>query len=264
MEMTGTEVAAIDLAGTVGSWTAMAPLPSARDRLAAIAYQGRIYVVGGSDDNGFLDEVLIGQIGSDGHVAQWATGPRLPAGRQSCTLAVDSGWLYVLGGRVGATYQTQVLGAPIGAGGQLGSWVTLASGFTVDRVEHASVNDRGFLTVLGGYDYSGYLDSVEQAAAAAGPSLGTWSGLTPLPFPYAGQGAVATRGFVFLLGGITTAAGTDNRVWFTRRQQDGSLGPWQGNTQLPLAVRYAAAFAYHGSLYVLAGHNPQVYSGALQ
>src|SRR5205823_5996718 len=53
-------------AGTVGTWTALPSLPSARGGLAAVAYAGIVYAIGGTSSAGLLDEVWYAQLRAGG------------------------------------------------------------------------------------------------------------------------------------------------------------------------------------------------------
>ena len=79
--------------------TAERYLPAPRFDGAAATLGGRVYYVGGRDDN-FRprDEVYV----YDPHIRRWTLGPPLPAPRASCRAVVHRGELVVVGGTVAA------------------------------------------------------------------------------------------------------------------------------------------------------------------
>ena len=92
------------------------PLPAPRFDGAAATLGGKIYYVGGRDDN-FRPraEVYV----YDPHVEQWTSGPPLPEPRGSCRAVVHRGELVVVGG----TVTTPPRSAPIALRG--GAWTPL-------------------------------------------------------------------------------------------------------------------------------------------
>ena len=92
------------------------PLPAPRFDGAAATLGGKIYYVGGRDDN-FRPraEVYV----YDPHVERWTSGPPLPEPRGSCRAVVHRGELVVVGG----TVTTPPRSAPIALRG--GAWTPL-------------------------------------------------------------------------------------------------------------------------------------------
>ena len=121
-------VATLAANGAIGTWTTTAPLPAARSRLAAATDGAHIFVVGGGSaaDGGTPcePEVLVGTIGPDGAIVDWAKTGQVYAGA-SPAVAVFAKKLYILGGfgcAGGASKQVQI--AEIQANGILGAFTT--------------------------------------------------------------------------------------------------------------------------------------------
>jgi len=79
------------------AWTRLAPLPVARDHLAAAALAGRLYAIGGrlgGDYGRNLSRVDI----YDPRTDRWEEGPALGTARSGHAAAVVGGRLVVLGG----------------------------------------------------------------------------------------------------------------------------------------------------------------------
>jgi len=85
-------------AGTcrAGTWSSVAAMPTARDRLAAVAgADGRIYAIGGVSSTGASNAVEI----YDPNMDSWTTGAPMPTPRFELAAALGSdGKIYVVGG----------------------------------------------------------------------------------------------------------------------------------------------------------------------
>jgi N-acetylneuraminic acid mutarotase len=76
------------------TWATKAPLPSARTRASAATVNGKIYVIGGTDDVVDLDEVQLYDPSSD----KWTAKTPMPTARSGSAVAVVNGRIYVIGG----------------------------------------------------------------------------------------------------------------------------------------------------------------------
>jgi hypothetical protein len=120
-------VGVLDLAS--GSWSEAPPLPEGRAYASAVAHEGRIFVVGGTDGRNTapLDRVYVSEHDSTGAITGWRVAGALAGARWggAAFVLVRDGtpYVFVTAGHVGMTLGTQVLRAPIGNDGTLGEFV---------------------------------------------------------------------------------------------------------------------------------------------
>ena len=153
-------VARINADGTLGSWTATTALPSGRHSHGAAAFNGYMYVAGGSASFtpgvAQLADVFVAPIASDGTLGAWTTTTPLPTGRAKIGVAAVGGHLYALGGFDGSAYALpNSVTAPITANGTIGGWsetqaVPISPGFYA----YGLVVVDGAVITTGGYAYS--------------------------------------------------------------------------------------------------------------
>jgi hypothetical protein len=88
--------------GVVSAFTATTPLPTARYALAAVADQGFVYILGGADQTGYLNEVWVARVLSDGTLGAWSrtTDMSTPRAFFPAVVTADHGVL-VSGGQPG-------------------------------------------------------------------------------------------------------------------------------------------------------------------
>jgi hypothetical protein len=131
-------------------------------------------------------------------------------------------------------------------------------------VAFAQFATTGFVYAVGGAAAGGTpVASVSYAAVAANGAIGAWTATTPLPvalaFPAAVAAtqrntAVASNGFLYAVGGATSAAGAPvATVYRAPIATDGTVGAWTTTSALPAPARSVAAFIQYGSMYVFGG-----------
>src|ERR1700678_3027228 len=91
-----------------------------------------------------------------------------------------------------------------------------------------------------------------------------WTTTTPLPNGgYAGPAVAYWNGFLYEAGGLGTngimhslgseADADATNVYYAQTFGDGTIGPWQAGTPLPVPLFYATGLAVNGYFYVLGG-----------
>lgn len=201
-------VAPINADGSVGEWSTTTGLPSARFLPSSIAYNGFLYVIGGTDSNTNFTDVLVVPISSDGAVGTWTTSAALPSGRYGHSTMAHNGFLYAIGGYDDINTLNDVLMAPMNANGAIGAWVSTAA-LSSGLRHHSSIAHNGFIYVLGGLDRNFVCPSNTQVAsidADAGDAnqmsnllRGTYSHLVDLQSDSPGRSII--------LNGLTSSGG---------------------------------------------------------
>ena len=153
-------VARINADGTLGNWTPTTPIPSGRHSHGAAAFNGFMYVAGGtvSFTPGVtqLTEVYVAPIGTNGTLGDWTTTTPLPTGRAKLSVLALGGHLYSFGGFDGSALALpNSVVAPIDANGGIGAWseteaLPVSPGFYASGVVVAEDS----VITTGGYAYS--------------------------------------------------------------------------------------------------------------
>jgi hypothetical protein len=144
---------------------------------------------------------------------------------------------------------------------------SLPSAVSGAGVAFAQIGTAGYVYVVGGAAAGGApVTTVSYASVAASGTLSAWMPTTALPtaleFPAAvaatqNNSAVITAGFLYVLGGATSAAGAPvATVYRAPLTANGSLGSkWDTltATPLPTKLRSVGAAIVYGSLYVVGG-----------
>ncbi|MET0779604.1 MAG: hypothetical protein ABWY71_02095, partial [Candidatus Saccharimonadales bacterium] len=214
--LASTERATINGVGTLAAWAADTSLGAGNERsgLDATAYNGFMYVTGGSNTAGTAQTtVYYSAINSGtGVLGAWTSNAnQFPTGRSGHILVTYGSTMYILGGFDGTNYLLDVQYAPIAANGSVGTWndgtklpqpVRQGAGFAAN----------GYLYVFGGRSAvntcteNTYVAPINGFLVTTGTStgLGIWS-QTAVSFPSSttryGLAAAYDNGRAYLLGG---------------------------------------------------------------
>ena len=250
--------------GTLGAWQAASPMPEflGLGMHAAAAYNGRLYVLGGTNLLGPRNVVYFSGVNTDGTLTGWQPTTPMPQKVGAHSAAVYGGRIYVTGGlarSIGATAITY--SAPINADGTVGAWRD-ETPLPSTLFGHKSFARADRLFVLGGsaapylYGDAGVpadaiSSQVYAAAINADGTLGAWQAQEPLPAQMDFFALVDTEKSVYLLGGFD--GGVLNSVHFSPIAADGTLGAWQALQALPQNLLSLAAVATPDYLYSIGG-----------
>ena len=187
------------------TWAAKRSMPTTRARMAAVTFDGMIYVFGGAERRGgkVLDavEVFNPEAGERG---AWKKLAKLPTALAATTATVVGDKIYVIGGwdrgaqkeAFGTVFEydpkedefDQKRDMPTPRGG-LGAAVL-----------------QGKIYAIGGWNFEEILDTVE----VYDPATDTWEAKKPMPIKRALFGATTLSGRVFAIGGLATFSDNQN------------------------------------------------------
>lgn len=260
------QYAKISSDGSSSSWNTTSSLPTTRDFFSAIAYNGYMYVVGGTGPSGTLSDVQYAKINTDGTLGSWSTTSSLVTAVVGYGEVVHNGFIYILGGGNGAgSYYATVQYAQINADGSLGSWQTTTS-FTNGRNYLGAIAYNGRVYILGGWNGSTDYNDVQYASFNTDGSLGSWQTTTSFPYARDSHSVVAYNGYIYVLGGTNSGNSTYyHDVQYASVNANGSLGAWNGaGTSFSTGRAGFGAQVVNGSLFVLGGYTGSTYLGDVQ
>lgn len=204
--------------GTPGYWYQDTALSNARSYFGAVAYNNRMYLLGGLTTSSTVlssNTVQYADINPMGTLTAWSTSgmSALGTARYGLTAQVYNDTLYAIGGNatLGGTPVSTVEYAKLNSDGSMNSWVTTSSMVTSGRLTLGG----SFSTIYGGYVYitggcttvnaSGYCTSiandVQLASINADGSLAEWNTIIGLSNDRFGHTLIGWQGGLYRLGG---------------------------------------------------------------
>ncbi len=239
------------------TWTASTSMSQNRSDAKAVAYNGYMYILGGSVAPGFtvdLNTVIYAPIDpTTGALGAWTESPSVFANaRYFHAAAAYNGYLYVSGGRNGAGARyNDIQYSKINTDGSIGAWAasTVLPG---NRTGGGLVAMEGFMYYLGGYDGTAYYATAHYAPIKADGTVGAWTATTSFTTGRYNFGVTNYNGYIYVMGG-TTAAGSVATVHYAKVKSDGTLEAWQAGTSTLQVITTAPLVALNGYLYTYGG-----------
>jgi N-acetylneuraminic acid mutarotase len=223
-----------------GSWTSGLPdMPNARFALAAAAGpDGRIYAIGGDNNNGIVQTVDVYDPASN----SWSTAAPLPTGRDFLAAAAGrDGRIYAIGGiSAGKSNKVEVYDPFTNI------WSTAATLPTPRFALAAAAGPDGRIYAIGGRELSAKGNEVE----VYDPVSNSWSTAAPMPTPRWDLAAVAgPDGRIYAIGGQgLSAEGNEVEVY------DPASNSWSTAAPMPTPrFNLAAAVGPDGRIYAIGG-----------
>ena len=175
------------------AWEQKANAPAGRARMAGVAANGKIYVIGGTTNvGGGQTDLAIYDPATD----KWEKGPDLIERRWSASAGAVNGKIYAIGGFRKQVHWDEIVEEYDPATNQ---W-TRKQDLPTPRHEVSP-----FAPTVGGkiYMIGGNIDNgVSPAVEAYDPATDTWAAAKKLPAPAMGISATAAKGKIYVFGGV--------------------------------------------------------------
>lgn len=220
---------------------------TSRADLAATAYNGYLYILGGYNANtgNYYNDVQYVAINDDCTLGTWSSTSSFDTSgnaRGGISATIHNGYMYVTGGKRNSTDFDTVRYAPINPDGTVGSWSdTTKLPAALNR--HRTIISGNRMYLLGGTQLA--LPNVNNGATtgsrptgagsanvyfatiASDGTLGTWQQTADMPVDLYEFGATAYGGYIYTAGGFTSSGtGTSGSYYYARINTDGTLTNW--------------------------------------
>jgi N-acetylneuraminic acid mutarotase len=252
--------------GVEDSWTTLEPMPTARSGHGVAVVDGKIYAIGGKNEEGVLNITEK----YDPVTNEWTYKTSMPTARSDFGIAVYQNRIYVIGGSIGSGTvwgESLLTGATEVYDTETDTWETKTSMPTPRQSLEANiVSDKIYL--LGGVRIvNGLLYLEFDENEVYDPATDSWTTKAPLPNAVWGYSSAVIDDKIYLIGGGNKTSGgagayaspvTLNQIY------NPETDTWSFGKSVPTGLWYAGAGATSGVLapkriYVLGGVNYSVY-----
>jgi N-acetylneuraminic acid mutarotase len=197
------QMATVAADGSLSAWSDETALPSARAYQSVVAYAEYLYLIGGKDASGYLDDVWYTYIYPDGRLgSSWTKSDfTLPEGRAAAAAFILDGRMYLAGGEGSNGLSDQLLSSKIWRDGEPGLWAPEANALPAARMGASALRLGDRVYLAGGKSSSAYLSEVLVARIATDGTLGSWTAGPALPDARAFAALVPYGDYPAILGG---------------------------------------------------------------
>ncbi len=253
--------AAIASDGSVGAWTTGTVLTAARGYHGCVAYNGKLYVVGGFDSSGVAQStVYYATINADGSLgASWTTTTALTAALQYAAAFVyttPDGTTRLYAAGVNGT-NMRIYSNPLNTSGVPGGTWTTATSSNPGGVALTSAS----FTVIGNYIYTfginaspgGAQSTVYSAPLNTNGTVGSWTATTSLPAARTNAASTWLNGCIYVVGGTSDGTTRVNTNYYACPSSSGTIAAWNTAPTIPTSVSSNAVASYGGRIYNVGG-----------
>jgi N-acetylneuraminic acid mutarotase len=233
-------------------------MPTSRGGLGVEVVSGKVYAIGGSNDNG---ELAVNEM-FDPSTNRWSTKTSMPTARTGFATAVYNNKIYVIGGSVGDSFLGNVeVYDPVS-----NTWQTMAS-MPTPRADLSANVVEGKIYLFGGKTYSSISPFYNQTSInqVYDIATNTWSTNTSMPTPLQGYASTVVGTKIYVFGGAKlSVAGIDSSI-NTVQIFDTQTGTWSTGKALNTPSSYGAAVATMGvmapaKIYYIGGYSSGTFS----
>ena len=247
------------------SWTTKEPMSTARGGLGVAVVNGKIYAIGGSNN-----ETQLGVTEEYNPVTDtWTAKASMPTPRSGFAIAVYQNKIYCIGGMTGDSenFVSGITGITEVYDPATDKWATKAP-MPTPRADLCASVVNGTIYCIGGKKYWGVEESYQElnVTEVYDPASNSWTKKSPMPIPVLGCTSAVLDGKIYVIGGSRHfQLGWDLATVGSTQVYDPENDAWSTRASLPIAESYGAAAATSGltaptSLYYVGGSNETHYS----
>jgi N-acetylneuraminic acid mutarotase len=235
-----------------GTWTQKTDMPTARCLAGSAVVDGKIYVIGGSDQAKATSSAVEEY---DPATDTWRRRTDMPTPRRAHSAAAVDGVIYAIGGWNTAGREVSTVEAYDPAAD---TWTTKAD-MPTRRALSAIAVVEGIIYVIGGMFGETAQDNRPLSAVEAyDPATDTWTTKADMPTARYKHAACAIDGRIYVCGGFTKCGDEASRV-ATVEVYDPATDTWSHAPDMPHVRGGPTASAVAGKIYIIGGGDPPLH-----
>jgi N-acetylneuraminic acid mutarotase len=239
-------------------WSTVASLPIALNHVGMSSYDGKLYAVGGTHDNGYSNKLFIYDPRTDG----WSEGKSMPVARTALTVNFIDDKLYAVGGvdDVHNVANTNLVYDP-----KNDSWTEKAPMPTARHHLTSSVIDDKLYVIGGRLLGDGIPAPIAEglsnfdANEMYDPAKDAWTTLEKMPSNRSGLASSAIGDYIYVFGGQRA-----NGTFENNERYDTKNNIWATESPVPTPRLGLKAVAVGDDIYVIGGKTWVYFAGTVE
>jgi len=247
------------------SWTTKKPMPTARGGLGVAVVNGKIYAIGGSNN----DTQLAVNEEYNPVTDTWTSKTPMPTARSGFAIVVYQNKIYCIGGTTGDSENlvSGFTGVTEVYDPATNMWQTKLP-MSTPRADLCASVVNGKIYCIGGKKYWGFDPFYQElnVTEVYDPADNSWTTKSAIPIPVLGCTSAVLDGKIYVIGGSRHfQLGWDLATVGSNQVYDPKNDTWSTRASLPTVVSYAAAEATSGvtapkRIYLVGGTNGTGYN----
>jgi hypothetical protein len=220
-------------------WSTLSSMPTKRGNLGTIEFNGRIFVIGGQNENGFISNNEVYDISSD----SWSIKAQMPTARSSFSIFLYQNKIYCMGGITGDVNSPEITGITEVYDPNTDTWESKSS-MPTPRADLSAniVGDAVYL--IGGKQQIG-IDPFFQEVNINElyfPENDTWINRSPMFIPVFGYSSVVVEENIYIFGGARQFdEGGSSTPIRSNQMYDPRIDAWRNLAIMPNPKSHAAS-----------------------
>ncbi len=207
--------------GSLGSWTATTPLPSAISYQSGLINNGYFYSLGGSQAGSNTSTVFYAPVSASG-IGAWSATTPLPNPDSAFFSFVDGNYIFEIGGNGATSSVASAYAAPVSTGIS-GPWQSVTP-LPMPIAGMLGGIDNGNVYLFGGVTGGNQLvETVYYTAVSSDGTLGTWSPTIALPSAVTSEAGASYNGYFYFIGGYDETTGATSSVYYASLSNTGVI-----------------------------------------
>jgi DNA-binding CsgD family transcriptional regulator len=224
---------------TQARWRVLRPMTSNRAKMAAVAYENAIYLIGGENENGVVDTVEKYTVSSNAYESL----AKKPTPVSDVGAAVIGGKIYIPGGQTSDGTLTNVLEV---YDPQSDSW-SARNSLPIPLSRYALTALEGTLYLFGGWDGESAVNTV----LSYNPASDRWNALSAFSESRMDAQAAVLGDRIYLVGGSDGSKAVRQIEVYAPAEEAGGRQAWAGQIALPEDMTFLGSQTLSGFLFVL-------------
>jgi N-acetylneuraminic acid mutarotase len=234
----------------ISGWTSTDNLTTATRSAVSLVTKNYMYILGGSNSNGYLDTIQSAPFDSNGALSSnWSKVGALPVSMGFMGYVATKSRFYLIGGYDGSNVLSTVYSAPINTDGTLGDFRAETP------LPAARANAVCFVIKDKLYAIGGYTNTVYRATINSDGSLSSWETLSNFPISFDFGRPLLIKDRIYIFGAYDYNNNKESKNYYATYDSDGNIGSWTNVANMPNDIFISTMVCTDNYVFSMAGYD---------
>jgi N-acetylneuraminic acid mutarotase len=239
----------------ITGWVSANSLVTATTEATSLVTKNYIYVLGGYNSNGVLNNIQRVSFDANGDLtSSWSNVGTLPVAMHGMGYVATKGRFYLIGGETNSGYSSAVYSAPINSDGTLGDFRTETS-LPDARFTPTCFVIKNKLYLVSGSNNNNNSDykAVYKSTINNDGTLSSWNALPDFPIGFQFGKPLFIKDRIYIFG--TYDANGNSKIYYSTYDSDGNIGSWTYVSDMPNNIYSSAIVCTDNYVFSIGGYD---------